>query len=653
MINKLIRHQYAEWLFFIVAFLLYANTLTHEYTLDDFAVILDNTNVNSGFAGIKKILTTNLLHGVAGFNDGLYRPIAPLTFAIEYELFGQKPSISHFINITLFASICLLLFKNLKALLPENLLAVAFFGTLIYAFHPIHTEVVANIKSRDELFATLFLLSSLWFFIKTIVFDNKSQQTFAFLFYALALFSKESAITYFAVIPLLLWIKKDVSLKQLLLPTIGMLVLSIGFYAFHDYIISSMAKPVDAGLFDILNNPIAAANDPSIQYGTAFYLQLLYLSKLFLPIELLHDYSYNLIPTISIATAKGISGLIVFLLLAIGAIYGVLKRNILGILCAFYLVSIAVVSQLIIPIGALFAERFLFVPSIAFCIGLAYILHYFLYTKQATFNGILAIALLLYGSKTISRNADWKNNQTLYAADIEAGGASARINYNYGSTLTQLGNSVSDQLKRREYYSQSAVYLQKAIEIYPEYWDAYNNLGLVYKYNNKLELSEKVFELLLQKNPTYTKGYFNIATVELAQEKGKEALDHFLAYTNVVPSVEAYSSMGNIAGSLNDFESAKKYFLKVIELQPNNVAAYNYVGTAEGLLGNPSRAVEYYKKALQLDPRNIEAYFNLAISYSQIGKVEKEKAALSAVLKLDPNNQQAKNRLQELENLQP
>lgn len=161
-----------------------------------------------------------------------------------------------------------------------------------------------------------------------------------------------------------------------------MLVLSIGFYAFHDYIISSMAKPIDAGLFDVLNNPIAAANDPLIQYGTAFYLQLLYLGKLFLPIELLHDYSYNLIPTISIATAKGISGLIVFLLLVIGAIYGVLKRNILGILCAFYLVSIAVVSQLIIPIGALFAERFLFVPSIAFCIGLAYILHYFYTTNK-------------------------------------------------------------------------------------------------------------------------------------------------------------------------------------------------------------------------------------------------------------------------------
>ncbi len=650
MIQQLIRHKHIQWLFFISAFLVYANTLSNQYTLDDFAVILDNSNVNRGFEGIGKIFTTNMLHGVQGFNDGLYRPITTVTFAIEQELFGEKPSISHFINMMLFAGICLLLFRNLKALLPDKLLAVAFIGTAIFVVHPIHTEVVANIKSRDELFASLFLLASLWNFIRAIVGQKKGAYILAFLWYTLALFSKESSITYFAIIPLLLWLNKSVHLKQLIVPTGIMLLLSVGFYGLHSYIINSMDQPMDAGLFEILNNPIAGVSNPAIRYGTAFYLQVLYLSKLLFPVELLHDYSYNLIPTISLGTTKGFSGLLIFIGLVGSAVYGIIKRNLLGIMAAFYLLGIAVVSQLIIPIGALFAERFLFVPSIAFCVAVAFLFNRFLGKKQLALYLTLTAVLFLFGMKTIDRNSEWKNNQTLYAADIEAGGESARINYNYGSTLTQLGNTVNNRAEKQTYYRESAIYLQKAIKIYPKYWDAYNNLGLVYKYNNQLDLAEKVFDLLLKKNPDYTKGYYNQATVQLAAEKGKEALKNFKIYSKTNPSAEVYSSMGTIAGTLNDFESAKKYFLKVIELEPNNVSAYNYLGTAEGFLGRPNEAINYFRKAVELDPRNVDAYFNMAISYSQTGNVEKEKAALSAVLKLAPGNQQAIARLRELGN---
>ncbi len=650
MIQQLIRHKSAHWIFFVLAVLLYGNTLNNQYALDDFAVIFDNSNVNRGFEGIKDILTTNMLHGISGFNDGLYRPVATLTFAIEVGLFGENPTISHLINILLFGGISLLLFKNLKEILPENLLSVAFFATAIYVFHPIHTEVVANIKSRDELFASIFLLGSLWYFIQALINRKKGAYLFAFLLYVFALFSKESAITYFAVIPLLLWIHPSVKIKQLLMPSAAMLLLSISFYGLHSYIISSMDRPVDAGLFELLNNPIVGVNDPSIRYGTAFYLQVLYLTKLLFPVELLHDYSYNLIPTISLGTAKGISGLLIIIGLVGSAIYGVIKRNLLGIMAAFYLLGIAVVSQLIIPIGALFAERFLFVPSMAFCVVIAFILNLLLAKKQIVLNITLAVILFLFGIKTVDRNGDWKNNQTLYAADIVAGGASARINYNYGSTLTQLGNSVRDKVKKQAYYRESAIYLQKAIEIYPEYWDAYNNLGLVYKNNNQLDLAENVFDLLLKKNPNYTKGYYNQATVQLAAEKGKAALENFIIYSKTTPSAQVYSSMGTIAGTLNDFKSARTYFLKVIELEPNNVSAYNYLGTAEGFLGRPAEAIKYFQKATQLDPRNAEAYFNMAISYSQTGNVEKEKAALSAVLKLAPGNQQAISRLRELGN---
>jgi tetratricopeptide (TPR) repeat protein len=650
MIEKFIQHKHFYWIPFLFAVLLYSNTLNNQYALDDYAVILDHQYINQGIDGLDEIFTTNLLQGLNNFNDGLYRPFAPATFALEQEFFGDNPFVRHLTNVLLFGVIVLLLFRLLSRLFSTDGQYIALIATLIFAAHPIHTEVVANIKSRDELFASLFLL---WSAIQWLNYlDSKKITTLisALFIYSLALFSKESSITYFAAIPVLLWIRKDIKIKQLILPAALMLVLSAIFYGWHSYIISSMSNPVSEGLSDLLNNAAAHTQSLSERYGTAFYLQILYLQKLIFPNVLLHDYSYNLIPLVALNTWKGISGLLFFLFLFLFGVIGFFKKNEYATLIVFYLLSIAVVSQLVITIGALFAERFLFVPSIAFCVIIALLLNRLFQSKKSLSFLLLIPILALLSAKTIDRNTDWKNNSTLYAADIEKGKESARINYNYGSILTQQGNEVKNKITKQSFYTQSAFFLQRAVEIYPGYWDAYNNLALTYKYNNQFDLSEKVFNLLLKKDPTYTKAYFNLATVQIANGKQKEALNNLIVFTNSTPNVDAYSLMGNIAGTLGDFESAKNYFLKVVELDPSNIEAYNFIGTSEGLLGRPAKAIKYYQQALHLDPNNVDAYFNMAISYGQLGDTVNEKAALNAIEKIQPGNAEVVNRLNQLNN---
>src|SRR5690606_27497992 len=103
----------------IIAFMVFANTLGHQYALDDVAVIYQNKFVQKGFAGIPDIMTTFYWQGYWEQNAGLYRPLSLIMFAMEWEFFPNQPFIGHFMNILLFALTCYLLFKVLLRLFPQ------------------------------------------------------------------------------------------------------------------------------------------------------------------------------------------------------------------------------------------------------------------------------------------------------------------------------------------------------------------------------------------------------------------------------------------------------------------------------------------------------------------------------------------------------
>ncbi|MEL7021688.1 MAG: tetratricopeptide repeat protein, partial [Bacteroidota bacterium] len=102
---------------FLLAVLLYANTLTHDYTQDDAIVIYENEFTTQGLAGIPDILKYDTFRGffkeegkdqlVAG---GRYRPLTLVMFAAEVELFGQSPLVGHLINILLYGLVGVLLY---------------------------------------------------------------------------------------------------------------------------------------------------------------------------------------------------------------------------------------------------------------------------------------------------------------------------------------------------------------------------------------------------------------------------------------------------------------------------------------------------------------------------------------------------------------
>lgn len=158
-----------------------------------------------------------------------------VTFAIEVELFGQNPHLSHFINVLLFAILCLILYVVLSKLLlkkfPANSwqLHIPFLTTLLYLAHPIHTEVVANIKGRDEIMSLLGSLLAFYFILRLLETRKVVYYLYAFLAYAGAMFSKEIAATFIVTIPLALWFFNDRKLSEIF-KTIVPLVLAAVIY---------------------------------------------------------------------------------------------------------------------------------------------------------------------------------------------------------------------------------------------------------------------------------------------------------------------------------------------------------------------------------------------------------------------------------------
>lgn len=186
----------------LAALLAYSNTLWNDYNLDDELVTENHALTGNDFATLKNLFSEPYYKDAAG-NKYEYRPMVMATFFFEFLAFGRNPHVSHCINVLLYAATCVLLFFLLRLLFGTVKYSVplAFGITLFFLLHPLHTEVVASIKNRDELLS-LFFGTIAWIFALQFA-DKKSWVYFPLylLFFIAALFSKQTTITLSILIP--------------------------------------------------------------------------------------------------------------------------------------------------------------------------------------------------------------------------------------------------------------------------------------------------------------------------------------------------------------------------------------------------------------------------------------------------------------------
>ncbi len=216
---------------FTFSFLLYANSIPNQYNLDDELVTSVDAKrqhplTSKGIAAIPDIFTKPYYSDDMGYAYD-YRPIVLTSFAIEHSLFGDNPHVSHLINVLLYSILCVLLLLTLRHLLSEYNDLVPFFITLLFAAFPVHTEVVASIKNRDEILSLLGGLGALYFFIAYAGSRKKILLLCAGGSFVFGLLSKQTVLSLIIIIPILLIIFKKLPPLQILI--VSAILVAIAF----------------------------------------------------------------------------------------------------------------------------------------------------------------------------------------------------------------------------------------------------------------------------------------------------------------------------------------------------------------------------------------------------------------------------------------
>jgi tetratricopeptide (TPR) repeat protein len=654
-----VNHPLLGWVVMLCAFALYVNTTANDYALDDWGAITGNPYVQEGFSGLPKIFSSDFWH-ITNIRLGYYRPLAPATFAIEQQFLHGNPHASHFINALLFAFSGLALYRLLRKLFASRHFLLPFTACMLYIAHPIHTEVVANIKGRDELLSCLNILLAVWYGLRYTESKKWPQLLLSLLFAYLSLLSKESGLIVIVLLPLVLYYR-NFSIKNSLKSALPYLAVIILFFVQKSYALGDLS----------VNIPVDPVNYPYTAEGaglpTSILLFVFSLRLLIFPHPLRYDYSFNQIPPADWRSPAVLLGVLLLLLAAYLAYRHLQKRTAWGFALGLFFITLVPGLAFTLLRGGIFAERFLYMPSLAFCIALAYTLILFLKPsslKELKFAAPVLILFLLYSVKTISRNTVWKDNYTLMSTDVETGAKSAQNQRHYGDQLINKANAEKDPVIRLQLARRSILAFQKALRIYPKFGDAYCEMGItyhtlignldsaVYCYNKAIECApalEKayyylgtIYETSLQKK-NVASFYYNEAIRQnpefteaqtAAERMKKEGLDvHMNPLTATVDSSaikdqEYYFRMGNYYAAQADYRQAAENFAKSIELKKDNEDAYINLANCYGMLKEYEKSLAVAKEFLATHPDNGRILKNMSVTYNFLGNKEESERCL-------------------------
>lgn len=619
----------------LLAFVLYGNTLSHQYALDDAIVITQNEYTQKGIEGIPGLLTSDSFTGFFGKQKklvagGRYRPLSMVTFALEYEFFGKSPGLSHFINILLYGIITFLIFMVVRHWVSQRYntpkaTIMAGLTALVFILHPVHTEAVANIKGRDELLSLLFSLLAMWFFIKnapgkkTVV-----NRIISLVLLFLGLLSKENAIAFVAIIPASTYFFKHGVLKKSLIEVLWLIIPSLIFVYIRNQVLGGFSfQPGN----ELMNNPFLEAGINQ-KYATIIYTWWVYLRLLIFPHPLTFDYYPYHIQLVSFSNPAVIFMVIVLGLLLYAFIKDAGKNGKYAFCILSFAASFILVSNLVFPVGTFMNERFLFMPSMFWALAIVFLL-FDAFNKKAQVKymayAFLIYMLSFYPVKTIARNSAWENDFILFTTDVKTSVNSAKSNCSAGGKLWEKAKVTANEELQSQYYKQSEKYLRKALQVHPTYVDAWLLLGnVLFDGRKDIKGSVAAFFKVLSIQPKNPNALKNIDIVLQNSSNRKFQLKSYEKILDIYPNhYQTNYRLGVLYGRyFNQLNKSIAHLEKAVKINPQKIEALKDLGTAYGIAGESEKAYQVLKQGLKLAPDDVQLNTNLGIACMQLGKVQ-------------------------------
>lgn len=395
----------------LLALALYANSFPGAFILDDQLIVVNNSLVQH--PDLITIFRADYWHGVN--HSGLFRPLTILSLALNRMLFGPAPLGFHLVNVLLHAAVTLLLWRGL--LVWGVPLFAATTSAVLFAAHPLHTEVINEVVGRSELLAAFFLLAAFNFARSR----RASAPLWVCLCYLLALLAKEHAVTFLLLLPLAeAFVAASPGLWRRRWPLyLGLAAVAALWLCWRQFGVPNHLPQIP---LSVAAAPLAYV-DPLTRGLTALHLQWLYIGKLFLPHGLQAVYSLSDLPPFirsffsipALLVVGGSSSLLVLLA------WGWQRRSPLALFALLYLLAFLPTANLLFPIGVTFAERLAYFPSLWFCAGLGVLFAAGLrvFPSSRPWMWLLLLVYVLYlGGMTWARNPDFASEQRLWRAEV-------------------------------------------------------------------------------------------------------------------------------------------------------------------------------------------------------------------------------------------
>ncbi len=558
----------AALLFTLVSWILYGSTIHFEFTLDDTMYTSKNLLVTSEEYSVLDAFTHSHTYGFSGVEDQGYRPITVVAFRVLYTLFGDSPKGYHVINIFMYALLLFGIFNLFKTDFFKLKNTAVLAGTLVFAILPVHVEVVANCKGLEDLLQSTFSVWGLFFLLTHLEKENKTHLYSALLLLLFGSLSKETGLIAPGIGGVIYRLSSPKRRNQFQ-EYFGLAII-IGLV-----LIARSTFSGQSGLLDIdpINNILASAESYQERFITALYWQLLYVVKLLVPFTLLSDYGIGTLEIIQPVHPEGLAA-ILFALSSIFAIGISLKKDsIVFTLLLWYGAAMLLTSNIVVLIGAGFADRFLFFSSIpAVFIGVKLLQKVEPLPKYGKF--LISVMVLLYASQTYNRIPAWKNNLTLFETDVQASPSNAKLNAFYAMELRDSAMNAATQMASQNLLINAEHHFIKALEAYPKYTDARYNLGVMYQQTGRIEQAKQAYLQALSHFPDHALSNNNLGLILFNEGNNKEAIEHFrIAYSFAPTNIEILSNHALSFQLEGENDSARFYYEKVLKLNPNHTIA--------------------------------------------------------------------------------
>lgn len=595
-----------------LGFLLYSNTFGYYYALDDYSLIKDNWVVKGGIKNIGIIFTTEYRFGTWNSPGSLFRPIPLTMFALEWQLSPDKPWISHLMNVVFYSLTGWALWITWRRVLGNYPPTLAFLAALIYIAHPVHTEVVANIKSRDEILGMLFSTLALYSIWRHFENYDRKWLAMAALSYGVAMFSKEGSIMFIFLFPLTMWYFSEQSPGKILKTTATMLIPVALFLLVRR---NALGGQQYQEIYSILDNFLVGAKSQSERLASAFMMCWEYLKVLVYPATLVSDRGYPQLKPVDFSEWRAIAGFLIYLVMGLWALWKLPKKHVLSYAIFFYLICYSIFSNVFFLIGTSYGERLLYLPSFGFALALAWGILKMLKIDDMTnllnpnnkgtqLWTIAGILLSVYSVRTILRNPTWENSASLYASDLPNSPDCAKLNYHNALEVARIAmDEKTGSVKDRAGLERAVECYSKCINLYPEYHDAYGSRGIAYFRLGQYDKAFDDYQVSIKYRPNNATVlsnmgfiYFMRGQLEKAEEVYKESIKWDPRF------VDARRNLGAVLAMKKRFPEAIEQWEEGLKYDPQNATLLLYIGSAYRDMGQPDKAVPWLEKAYSVDP---------------------------------------------------